>query len=190
MKNIFLGAILLVSIVSNSQDVVVVLKEADNFEKILKEEQALEKYRLALSIAPDNIGALVKAAELNCNIAGRQSDKKAKRTYVDAAKAYAERALAINASSADANYVMSVVSAKLTEVETENKKIIENVKNIKAYADKALAINPNHAKANFSLGKWHFEMVQLSWVKRVAAKAFFGGMPNATIETAIMHMEK
>ncbi len=64
------------------------------------------------------------------------------------------------------------------------------MKNIKTYADKALAIDPNHARANVALVRWHSDMVQLSWAKRAAAKTFFGGMPNATIEDAVKYMEK
>jgi tetratricopeptide (TPR) repeat protein len=78
----------------------------------------------------------------------------------------------------------------MTEVETENKKIIEYVKDIRRYADKALTLNPKHAKATYALGKWNFEIVQLSWVKKMAVKAFFGGMEDATIEEAIKYMEK
>jgi tetratricopeptide (TPR) repeat protein len=85
---------------------------------------------------------------------------------------------------------MSIISGKMTEVETDNKKIIEYVKDIRIYADKALSINPKHARATYALGKWNFEIVQLSWVKKMAVKAFFGGMEDAKIEDAIMYMEK
>ncbi|TDH29180.1 hypothetical protein EXU57_03680 [Segetibacter sp. 3557_3] len=173
-----------------AQDVNVLLKEGENFERSLKVAEALEKYKQAVGADANNINALIKAAELSASIGARQADKKAKKPFVDAARQYVDKALAIDPNNADANYVMSMVAARLTETETENKKIIENVKNIQVYAAKAVALNPNHARANFSLGKWHFEMVQLSWVKRVAVKTFFGGMPDATIEDAIKYMEK
>lgn len=190
MKIFIVLALVVFSFTSFSQDVNVLLKEAENLEKAFKDEGALDKYKKLWAIAPSNINALLKSAELTANIGGRLKEKKARKTYYETAKAYATKALELNPNSADVNYVMSIVSGRMTEVETENKKIIEYVKDIRVYADKALSINPNHARANYALGKWHFEIVQLSWVKKMAVKAFFGGMQDGTIEDAIKYMEK
>ena len=70
------------------------------------------------------------------------------------------------------------------------KKIVTYVKDVKIYADKAVVINPNHAKANYTLGKWHYEMVTLSGIKKVAVKLFYGGLPDGDLEKAIFYMEK
>jgi tetratricopeptide (TPR) repeat protein len=190
MKKSLLFVFLLLSAAVFSQDLNTVLKEASNFERSLKEDQALEKYKQALSIDANNITALLKCAELNAAIGGRQPDKKVKKTYYEAAKDYATKVLASNAANADANYVMAVSVAKMAEVETENKKTVAYIKDAKVYADKALAINPNHARANYVLGKWNFDMVQMAWAKKVAVKALFGGLPDSKIEDAVKYMEK
>ena len=78
----------------------------------------------------------------------------------------------------------------MTDVETENKKIVAYVKDVKRYADKALAINPNHARANYTLGKWHYEMSNLSGIKKIAVKLFYGGLPDGDMDKAIEYMEK
>lgn len=173
-----------------AQDVNVLLKEAQNLERSLKDVEALEKYKQVLATSPNNVPALLKAAEISGAIGARQKEKKARKPYYDIAQSYATKAYGLSPNNADANYAMSIVSGKMTEVETENKKIIEYVKDIRNYADKALAINPNHAKATYAVGKWNFEIVQLSWVKKMAVKAFFGGMQDGTIEDAIKYMEK
>lgn len=173
-----------------AQDVNVQLKEASNLEKSFKDDQALIKYKDVLVTDPNNIFALVRSSELLSVIGSRQSDKNAKLDYFTKARDFAEKALAINANSVEANYVRAVVAAKLTEVEPENKKVIADVKDIKVYADKALTINPNFGKANYVLGKWNYEMVSLSWAKRTAIKVIFGGMPDASIENAFQYMEK
>jgi hypothetical protein len=190
MRILIIIALLAFSFTSFSQELNVALKEAENLERAFKDEQSLEKYKQVLTAAPNNINALLKSAELTANIGARQKEKKARKPYYEAAKVYALKAFALSPNNAEVNYVMSIVSGKMTEVETENKKIIEYVKDIRVYADKALSINPNHAKANYALGKWNFEIVQLSWVKKMAVKAFFGGMQDATIEEAIKYMEK
>ncbi len=173
-----------------AQDINVQLKEAENLEKQLKEPEALEKYKQILITSPTNIRALVKVAELNVLLAGKEKEKKNKRLYYESALAFAQRALQADANSADANYAMAMASGKLTDVESENKKIVAFVKDVKTYADKAISINPNHAKANYTLGKWHYEMVTLSGIKKMAVKLFYGGLPDGDLDKAIALMEK
>ncbi len=173
-----------------SQDVKVLLKEAENLEYNLKDNAALDKYKQLLAADPQNLTALIHVAELSCGIGGREADKKRKKALFEEAKVYADKALAVNGKSAESNYVRAVVAGKLTETETDNKKVVGYVKEIKDYADRALAINPEHARATYVLGKWHLEMVNLSWAKKAAVKVFFGGLPDATIENAIKYMER
>lgn len=174
---------------SFSQDITLQFKEADNLEKQLKETEALDKYKQILIVEPTNVKALVKAAELTANLGGREKEAN-KRLYYESALAYAQRAVKADSNSADANYAMAMASGKLTDVESENKKIVAFVKQVKTYADKALTINANHAKANYTLGKWHYEMVTLSGFKKAAVKLFYGGLPDGDIDKAIAHMEK
>lgn len=173
-----------------AQDAAILLKEAQNLERTQKEDQALGKYKQVLAADRNNLQALTRCAELSCAVGARQPDRKAKQVYYNTAKGYADAALLVDSNSADANYVRAVVAGKFTEVETENKKIIDNVRDIKVYADKALAINPDHARANYVLGKWHFEMVSLAWAKRAAVKLMYGGLPEAKIELAFKYMER
>jgi tetratricopeptide (TPR) repeat protein len=190
MKTVLTSILVCLFITSFSQDVSVLTKEAQNFEKAFKDQQALDKYKQVLLVSPSNIPALLKCAEITAAIGSREKEKKARKPYYEAAKAYATKAFTLSPDNADVNYVMSIISGKMTEIETDNKKIIEYVKDIRKYADKALSINPKHAKATYAIGKWNFEIVQLSWVKKMAVKAFFGGMEDAKIEDAINYMEK
>jgi tetratricopeptide (TPR) repeat protein len=187
----FLFAVmLLISSQVFAQDVDVILKEAQNLERSLKENEAFDKYKQVVGVDPNNMQALVRCAELLAAIGGRQEDKKAKAASFNMAKDYADKALAVDANSADANYVRALAAHKLIDVETENKKVVANIKDVRTYVDKALSINPNHAKANYLLGKWHFDMVSIQWAKKAALKVLFGGIPTATIEDAEKYMEK
>jgi tetratricopeptide (TPR) repeat protein len=190
MKTFLILILVALCVTSFSQDVNVLMKEAQNFDKALKETDALNKYQQILAVSPTNVTALLRSAEITAAIGSRQKEKKARKPYYEAARVFAGKALASSPNNADVNYVMSIICGKMTEVETENRKIIEYVKDIRIYADKALSINPKHARATYALGKWNFEIVQLSWVKKMAVKAFFGGMEDAKIEDAIKYMEK
>ncbi len=190
IKIIFIVFTCFQSEIAVAQDVNVMLKEAENLEYKLKEVEALDKYKQVLVEDGKNLKALVKSAELTAAIGARLPAKKDKQLYYQSALAFAQRAINVDATSADANYVVAVASGKLTDVETENKKIVAYVKDVKVYVDKALSINPNHAKANYTLGKWHLEMVNLAGYKKVAVKLLYGGLPNGTLESAILYMEK
>jgi tetratricopeptide (TPR) repeat protein len=174
----------------SAQDIAILLKEADNYEKQLKEAEALDKYKQVLLIDPANVKALVKAAEMNVSLGNRQADKNSKRLYYETALSFANRAFQSDSTNADACYAMAMASGKMTDVETENKKIVAYVKDIKRYADKALSLNPNHARANYTLGKWHYEMATLSGLKKAAVKLFYGGLPEGDLDKAILYMEK
>ncbi len=182
MKKLFVIVLLLASKLLFAQDVPTLLKEASNLERSFKDEQAVDKYKEVLAANHNNMQSLVRSSELSSAIGARQTDKKAKLDYYTRAKDYADKALSIDSTSADANYVRAVAAGKLSEVETENKKTVVDLKEMKTYADKALSINPNHGKANYVLGKWNFEMVSLGWTKKAAIKVLFGGMPDATMQ--------
>jgi tetratricopeptide (TPR) repeat protein len=190
IKKIVLFFLLVACISVHAQDVNVLLKEASNFEKQLKETEALEKYTDVLKVDDKNIPALVKCTELNVRMGARQTDKNAKANYYHLGEAYARKGWTVDSNNADVDYAMALVSAKLTETADENKEIVGYVRQTKLYVDRALAINPNHGMANYTLGKWHFEMVNLSWVKKAAVKALYGGLPKGDIDSAIFHMEK
>jgi len=174
----------------HAQDINILLKEASNYEKQLNETEAYKKYAAVAELDAKNLTALVKCTEINCAIGARQKEDNAKAVYYNAAQTFAQKAYAADSNTADANYVMALAAAKMTEIAEENKQILAFVRDAKKYAIKALQLNPNHAKANYTLGKWHYEMVNLSWVKKAAAKTIKGGLPKADIDSAVYYMEQ
>jgi tetratricopeptide (TPR) repeat protein len=194
MKKIIFFLALSIGVCMNialAQDVTTLLKEGLQLERSQKEIEALEKYKLVLSQEPTNINALVKAAELSTMLAGfNEKDTKSKQLFLSSAGAYALRAYSANPKNAEAAYVMALTQAKLADIQPDNKKLIECVRNSKIYADQALAINPMHAKANFTVGKWHMEMANLNFVKKAAVKVMYGGLPEGSMDSAIVFLEK
>lgn len=190
MKYFLIGLSGLILYTAQAQDINILLKEADTFEKQQKEAEALEKYKQVLLINPAQLKALVKAAEMNVSLGGRQTDRNSKRLYYETALSFAKRAFESDSMQADACYAMAMTSGKMTDVESENKKIVMYVKDVKRYAGQALALNPDHARANYVLGKWHYEMATLSGLKKTAVKLFYGGLPEGTLDAAIQYMEK
>lgn len=190
MKIIAFALFVFFSIIGRAQDANVLMREATAYEKQFKEPEALDKYKQAVAAGLNNVTVLVKCAELNASIGARQTDKNWKVIYYNNAQTYARQAYTADSNATDANYAMALAAAKLTETAVENKQIVAYVRDTKLYIDKALAINPAHAKANYLLGKWHFEMVNLSIVKKAAVKVIYGGLPKGSIDSAIFYLEK
>lgn len=176
--------------VADAQSLTELQQQALDIEKKLDESQALEAYKKILSLDSKNLTALVKCTEYCASIGARQKTVTSKLPWYTQAQAYAKQALDANPENAMANYAMALSAGKLTETEEENKKVVEYVRQVKVYGDKALVLNPNDAKANYVMGKWHYQMITLSWIKKTAVKAFYGGLPEAELDSAIKYMEK
>jgi len=192
MKKLLIAGALLLGLFAQAQtNLTDQLQQATALLKQFKEPEALSIYQQIAAQQDTNMAVLVKCVELNCSIGSRQEDKATKATYFNTAKQYADKALVVNSNSADALYAQALTYAKLSSIEDENKKIIEDVKQMKFYADKAVAANPNNAMANYIEGKWHYEMLALNWFKKAALKAFYGkGLATPDIDSAITYMEK
>ena len=190
MKYLLIILFLSCSFFSHAQDVNVLLKEASNYEKQLNETEAYKKYAQAAELDAKNITALVKCTEINCAIGARQKDENQKAIYFNSAQTFAQKAYAADSTSSEANYAMALASSKLAEVADENKAIFAYARQTKFYVDKALAANANNARANYIMGKWQFDMLNVSWTKRTASKTIKGGLPKGDIDSAIFYMEK
>ncbi|HEX6914477.1 MAG TPA: hypothetical protein VF145_04520 [Chitinophagaceae bacterium] len=191
MKTISLFAFLLLAQLAFGQDVNVLLKQADNFDKQIKEQEAIEKYKEVLQLSPDNFWALFRLTELNAAIGSRQLKDKDKLSYFRAALDYANTAFkAVDTGSADAYYLVALASWKMSTVEEKDKEAVEYLRKWKEFADLALEQNPEHARGTFLLGKWHFDMTRASLLKKAAAKTIYGGIAKWNIETAIQLFEK
>ena len=172
-----------------TQDMEPVLEEAAKLEKNLKETEALETYISVLKIQPSNVKALCKAAELTGRIGSRFKEDNKKTEYFTTAKSYAEAALKQKESYADAHYAMAYTAMKLATV-AKGKEKAGYLRDMKYYADSALLFNPSHAGALYLTGKWNIEIYTLNVPEKAAIKVLFGGMPKASLETAILHFEK
>lgn len=173
-----------------AQNMNILLKEASNYEKQLNETEAYKKYAAVAELDPKNLAALLKCTEINCAIGNRQNDEASKAIHYNAALTFAQKAYSADSNTAEANYAMALVSSKLMEIAEENKQVFALARQTKLYIDKALSYNAGHAKANYVMGKWQYDMLNISWVKKAAAKTIKGGLPKGDIDSAIYYMEQ
>ena len=173
-----------------AQQTNVLLQQADQLEKQLKEQEAIKVYQSILLQEPANAFALGKLAELHAVLGDKEADKKNKKLLYETTYAYAKRSWTADSNRVESNYMMAMASGKMTEIESDNKKVVSYVRDIKDYAERAVKINPNYGKAQYVLGKWHYEMYILSAFKKAAVKLMYGGLPSGDMDVAISCMEK
>lgn len=190
MKKLLLFFFVVCAGKSFSQDINVLLKQAVNYERVLKEDSAILKYKEVLSTSAGNVQALIKISILTLAAGARQADKQVQKQYFETSKSYADKALAVDSNNVDAIYAKGFALFKMIGTEQENKKVVTLEKEVYVCAAKALAINPNHGRANFLMGKWNIDLVTAAWAKKAALNVLYGGIPDASIENALLYMEK
>jgi tetratricopeptide (TPR) repeat protein len=172
-----------------SQDVNQLLKEADRLESIPNEIAAFNKLKEVLVVQPANIHALSKCSELCSRIGTRQTDTKNRDNYFSAALTYAQRALTISPQSDKANVSMAMIVGKSSMYKSGKEKI-KSAKEVKRLLDVAIKTNPNNWLAWHILGRWNYEISNVSSIERAAARVFYSGLPEGSLQNSIMYLEK
>lgn len=172
-----------------SQDVNQFLKEAQQQESLLHENEAFLKYAEILNKDPNNLVALWKCSELSSRIGARQTDKEKMKPYFYAARNYASAALSVNPNSSEANCAMSFALGRISRVSTTRERVIL-AKDVKHYAENAIRLDPSNFRAYHILGRWNYDVSDLNLAERSFARVFYGRLPDASLEDAISDFEK
>lgn len=172
-----------------AQEVGYLVKEGEQLEKAMKDEEALVKYEEAIRLSPNDLRALTKCSEMYSVIGHRLTDKKKRSEYFTIARTHAEAALRQDSLDADANYAMALALSRLAVVGSVKEKI-QYVRGIKTHADASLKADPDHVKVLYTVGKWHHEVSGLGFAEKTALRIALGGMPPASLGEAIENFEK
>jgi tetratricopeptide (TPR) repeat protein len=172
-----------------SQDVSQLLKEAQQQESLFHENEAFLKYAQVARLDPVNLFALWKCSELCSRIGARQADKEKMRPYFVAAKNYASAALSVNTNSSEANCAMAFALGRISKVSTTKERVIL-ARDVKFYVDKAIRLDPSNFRAYHILGRWNYDVSDLNMAERSFARMFYGKLPDASLDDAILDFEK
>ncbi|AEV97291.1 hypothetical protein A4D02_17020 [Niastella koreensis] len=174
---------------NNAQDINGQLKDAQQLESAFKEPEALQKYLDVVRTQPTNLTALIKISELYSILGKHQGTKDKQKEYYSNARVYAQKALAVNANSSDANVVMALAMGRMALISSGDDKI-KAVKDVKTYSEKAVQLDPNNFKAYHVLAKWHYEVSDLNSVEKWLVKVAYEALPKASLDEAIRYYEK
>jgi hypothetical protein len=180
---------IIISTNSFSQDINAIIKEADRLEAAADERAAFLKFKEVLKLQPNNLHALTRAAELCSSIGNRETNTKVRDDYFNVALIYAKTAYKLYPESDAANVSMAIALGRIILLKSGKEKIVY-VKELKSNSEKAIAVNPNNFRAWHILGKWHYEVSNLSAFERTAAKIFYGALPSSSLASSINCYEK
>ncbi len=172
-----------------SQDPVLLITEGKSLERKFLEDSALNKYKEAFRIQPSNQFAAIKCSELCGNMARRSSGTIKISAWLNQAIAFAEAAVKIDSSNADAWSATALAYKTMAELEEKKDKGTEYLRQWKVWAEKALQKDSTHGKASHLLGSWHLEVLTQGSIRKATGKLLYGGLPEANINEAVRLME-
>lgn len=177
------------SVTIHAQDVSALMRQAALLERNFKDEQALQKYLEVIKSDPANLVALCKASELYSIVGKRQPTKEKQKEYYKKGLELARKAIKINPDNSDANFAMAISMGRTALISSGEEKI-RAVRDIKIYADKCVKIDPSNFKGYHILGKWHYEVSDLSSLERWLVKVTYGALPASSMDEAIRNYDK
>ncbi len=167
------------------------LQQASHAEKALETEVALKLFLQADAARPNDAFILQKIARHTSDsiVDVPAGDVAEKKRRAELALAYAERAVALNPGNAE-NVLSLAVCHGTLGVYSDTRAKIKYSRLVKEESERALALDPNYDWAHHLLGRWHYEVATLGTTTRLLVRIIYGGLPAASVEQAVVHLER
>ena len=166
-----------------------VLARARAAEARFEVAAALELYREADRLQPDNAVTLQKIAQQLSDLGLVVTSDAERKAQAEQALVYAERAVKLAPDNAVNVLSLAICYGKMG-VYSDTRGKIEYSRKVREAALQAIAIDPNYDWAHHVLGRWHYEVASLGSTKRFFVRLIYGGLPEASKEEAVRQLEK
>lgn len=158
-------------------------------EEKLDTRTALERFKEADRLRPDDAFILQKIARHYSDSVVDAGSAEEKRRLAQRALEYAERAFALNPRDPEIVLSLAICHGKLA-VYSDTRTKIKYSRLVKEQAEQALALDDTYDWAHHVLGRWHYEVSSLGATTRFFVSLIYGGLPDASAEAAIRHLER
>ncbi|MBC8196367.1 MAG: hypothetical protein H8E60_00620 [Candidatus Marinimicrobia bacterium] len=183
--NIFLITLFLL-FAENSNDIYSEIDEhTDNF-RYVKSSELAESW---LKDNPNDVEALWRSARAHFDIADGSEDPTVHKEHFYPGLESAKKALKLDPESPRANHWYAVLIGKIGILEGTEQKIINSYE-VKEYAEKAIRLDSNYDGTYHLMGRWHFNIADLSWFERTIAGWVYATPPNGSFEEAVEFFKK
>tara|TARA_Y100001970_G_scaffold133844_1_gene164916 strand:+ start:1191 stop:1934 length:744 start_codon:yes stop_codon:yes gene_type:complete len=158
-------------------------QENNNFEVAF--ELSLEFYKNN----KNDSEILWRLARSYFDLSDQTSDEKLQKKYIDQGLPFAKKALELNPDSAKSNHWYAVMFGRQGQLEGTKQKIL-NSYDMKEYCLRAIGIDPNYDGSLHVMGRWHYNIANLSWFERNIARIVYATPPTGSFKEAIEYFEK
>ena len=159
------------------------IAKGDQLDKKFQPKEALEEYLPANKLEPENVHLLVCIARQYRHLMSDTSSKQEKLRLGNISLEYAGRAATLAPNNADAQLSPAISYGKMLPF-MGSKDQINASPRIKTAVDRTLKLDPDNDIAWHILGRWNRVLANISGVKRILAKTFYGDLPVTTNEEA------
>lgn len=145
---------------------------------------ALDAYRSALALDSSRIEATWKLARAYVDVGEILPEKEARADFYQNARIAADRAIALDSTSAKAWLFRSIALGRVA-LDAGAKERVQLSKDVRDAVQRSLVLDSTDAVAWHVLGRWHRKLATLSWIEKRFANIFLGGVPKeASVEEA------
>ncbi len=155
----------------------------------LQPAEALCFYLPAEKLDPNNARLLVRIARQYRHLMSDAPNRGKKVELGKTAVEYSRRAMAIAPDDPEVQLALAISLGKLLPYQS-SKEQFNNSGVIKRAAEKVVALDPKNDLGWQVLGRWYYNVADVSAVKRALAKVVYGSLPSAKYEDAARCFEK
>jgi len=166
-----------------------VIESVDNYHEDNNFKKALEVSLDYYTSNKEDVEILWRIARGYFDLADQTTDKKNKKENIDKGLPYAKLALDINPASAKANHWYAVMIGQKGILEGTKQKILNSYE-VKEYCLKAIEIDPNYDGSLHVMGRWYYNVADLSWFERTIASAVYTAPPKGSFDEAINYFKR
>jgi tetratricopeptide (TPR) repeat protein len=138
---------------------------------------------------PEDVEVLWRLAQVHFDIADQTEDEAVHKAHFYPGFKAAKKAVKINPHSARANHWYATLIGKIGMLEGTKQKII-NSYDVEEYGLKAIELDPTYDGSLHLMGRWHYELADLSWIERTIAKIVYETPPKASFEESVEFYNK
>jgi len=165
------------------------LRRAAGAERRFDAGEALRCYLAADAAEPGNAVILQKIARQYSDLADDQPTLEQKRRFAGRALEYAQRAVQLAPANAANVLSLAISHAKLALWSDLRTKVADS-RLVEAEAERAVQLDPHYAWAHHILGRWNYEVAELSGSARLWVRLFYGGLPPASTAEAVRELQR
>ena len=146
--------------------------------------QAFIKIERLYNNHPNEIDAVYRMARSVFDKAEQETNIEIQKKYYYNGFEYAKKALKIAPENGYANFWYAAFIGKIGELEGNKQKILNSYE-VEKYGMKAIELEPEYDACHHLMGRWHFELADLSWVERSIANLVYDSPPRGSYDIAI-----